>query len=113
PSAPPPIPAGISVQWENIAAPSRENAGIVNARALPLPENRRQIVAEIRNFGQTAATRTIRLRAGDTAQSQNLEIPAAQTATAVFVVENEQASRAELALDPDDFAADDRFHLWL
>ncbi len=113
PSALPQIPAGISVQWENIAAPSRENVGIVNARALPLPENRRQIVAEIRNFGPSAATRTIRLSAGDTAQSQNLEIPPAQTATAVFVVENEQASRAELALDPDDFAADDRFHLWL
>lgn len=113
PTALPRAPADVDLQWINTRTGPRENVGIVNARALPLPEGRRQIVAELRNFGEQAASRSVRLRAGDSTQNQTIQIDPGKIATAVFILENDEAARAVISMEADAYSADDRFHLWL
>jgi hypothetical protein len=112
-SALPRLPADVSLSWVRIGEAARENVGITQARALPLAEGRRQVVAEIRNFGSQPVERSVRLRAGDIAQAQQVKLNPGQTATAVFVIEDDASARAELLIEPDAYPADDRFHLWL
>jgi hypothetical protein len=113
PSALPRLPGDLEVRWLSTSGSSRENVGIVDARALPLPEGRRQVVAEVRNFGDEATGRTVRLRAGDVNQAQAIQIGAGQAASVVFVIDEEAALRAQLEIEADAYPLDDRFHLWL
>lgn len=110
----PRVPAGPDVEWHAISANRpRENAAILQARALPLTEGRRQVVAEIRNFGAAPIERNVRLRAGDETQNRPLQLGPGETGSAIFIIDDAAAARAEVSIEADAYPTDDRYHVWL
>ena len=113
PSALPPIDPRIQVEWLPVNPDRRENAAVLQARALPLHDGRRQVVAEIKNFGLEPTARTVQLRAGDETLSRPLDLAPGETQSVSFILEQPSASQAEVSIEADAFPADDRYFLWL
>lgn len=113
PASLPQAGADLQIDWLPVNGSSRDNAGILHARALPLANGRRQVVAQIRNFGARDTERTLLLRAGEEVLSRQLQLAPGQSQSVSFVLEEPSSSRAELSLDGDAYSADDTYFLWL
>lgn len=113
PTSLPEVDPELEVEWIQVGGNERENAGILHARALPLPEGRRQVVVEVKNFGQREMERTLKLNAGEESLTRNVQLAPGQTRTVSFVLQESSASRAEISLDADALPTDDHYFLWL
>lgn len=113
PSSLPPIDPQVELQWFPVSPGPRENAAVLHARALPLPDGRRQVVAEIKNFGLEATSRTVQLRTGDESLSLPLDLAPGETRSVSFILEQPSSSQAEVSIEADAFPTDDRYFLWL
>ncbi|TVR51016.1 MAG: VWA domain-containing protein [Puniceicoccaceae bacterium] len=106
-------PAGVEVRWRRVGVERSENVGLTAARVVPAGEDRRRVLAEVRNFGTEPATRQLALRAGSIALSREIELAAGATHRAEFVLEAEGAGPARLELSPADaHPDDDRLYFW-
>lgn len=113
PTTLPEIPSDIETIWIDVAENERENSAILHARALPLPDGGRQIVAEIRNFGRQPAERTLTLSTGGESFDRELSLAPNETRSVSFVLDQSTSSRAELRLDADSLPIDDHYFVWL
>jgi hypothetical protein len=113
PSSLPPIDPQVELQWFPVSPGPRENAAVLHARALPLPDGRRQVVAEIKNFGLESTSRTVQLRTGDESLSRPLDLSPGETRSVSFILEQPSSSQAEVSIEADAFPTDDRYFLWL
>lgn len=113
PSSLPQADPEVRIDWIRVGPEEPENAGILHARALPLADGRRQVVVEVRNFGVSETERTITLRAGDESPSRAVRLGPGEIRSISFVLEEPSASHAEVSLESDAYAADDRYFLWL
>lgn len=113
PASLPAVPEDVRIEWIQVGEGNRENAGVLHARALPLADGRRQVVAEIKNFGQKEWERTLSLRAGGETLSRTVRLDPGETRSLSFLLEETSASRAEVSLDGDGYPSDNSYSLWL
>jgi hypothetical protein len=115
PGALPDLSAAAEIEWVKVGRERDENSAIVSARTFPMPDGRRQVIADLRNFGESEATRTLELTAGGSRiANREIRLLPGQQQTETFIISEDTPNRAQLRLSPaDSFPADDTYHLWL
>lgn len=114
--APPGWDSGIRVELEDVgpADDARENVAILSARAVPLADGGKRVLAELRNFGAKAATPSVQVEVGETRREGSLEIEPGATRSLVFDMKAEpgsQRGRVSTSLD-DSYPPDNELFFW-
>ena len=91
------------------------NLSLAQARAVPAGLGKVRAWTVVRNSSDSPAEATLRIEAGgETREEKNLVVPANSAVQAQFVLPEGDFASAVLALNgEDEFAGDDRRHLWL
>lgn len=110
----PEIHSSVELDWRKVgAADRRENAAILNVRPMPIDGETIRILAEIRNFGESPASRNLQLQIGGQNWTREVDLPPGEIIQVAFTVREPTSSRGELILEGDSFEEDNRYYFWL
>ncbi len=103
----------VAVELQQVGNFTTPNAALLNARAYPASEGMLRVLARVRNDAPEPWDITLSLSTTGDTQSQTLSFAPGQTQTFAFLVPEPENLLGELELQPDAYAADNTYQLWL
>lgn len=105
------LPEQVSLRLEPIET-EVTNIGLISADVFPAAGKQLTVIVRVKNYSDNAETVLVKLTGADT---KSVELQPAAIEPVVFQLENLSARPgiAELSTGSDNYAHDDRYHLWL